>query len=84
MLTEMVDEDLRIAFVLEYMTNSNEFIFKSKYFRMLSAAHHEDELIRIDNKAINVLAKFNEHDDVFLTLKGLTRMKYINKAISEL
>lgn len=84
MLTEMVDEDLRIAFVLEYMTNSDEFIFKSKYFRMLSAAHHEDELIRIDNKAINVLAKFNEHEDVFLTLKGLTLMKYINKAISEL
>ena len=84
MLSEMVDEDLRIAFVLEYMTNPEEFIFKSKYFRMLSAAHHEDELIRIDNKAINVLAKFNEHEDVFLTLKGLTLMKYINKAISEL
>jgi hypothetical protein len=84
MLNDMIDEDLRIAFVLEYMTNSDEFIFKSKYFRMLSMAHHEDELIRIDNKAINVLAKFNDHEDVFLTGKGLMLMKYINKAISEL
>ena len=47
-------------------------------------AHHEDELIRIDNKAINVLAKFNDHEDVFLTGKSLMLMKYINKAISEL
>lgn len=84
MLNDMIDDDLRIAFVLEYMTNSDEFIFKSKYFRMLSMAHHEDELIRIDNKAINVLAKFNDHEDVFLTGKGLMLMKYINKAISEL
>lgn len=65
LLKLMIQEDLRVAFVLEYATNSSEFIFKSKYFRILSAAHHEDELIRIDNEPINVLIKFNDHEDVF-------------------
>ena len=81
LLKMVVAEDLRIAFVLEYQTNPREFIFKSKYFRILSAAHHEDELIRIDNKPINVNAKFNDHEDVFLTQKGLMLIKYINAGI---
>lgn len=84
LLQILINEDLRVAFVLEYTTNPQEFIFKSKYFRMLSAAHHEDELIRIDNRPINVLAKFNDHSDVFLSLAGLKLMKLINIAISEL
>jgi len=83
LLHDMINEELRMAFVLEYTTNSKEFIFKSKYFKMLSMAHHEDELIRIDNKPIKVLAKFNDHSDVFLTGKGLTLLKYINQAILE-
>lgn len=81
LLQEMMAEDLRVAFVLEYRTNPQEFIFKSKYFRILSAAQHEDELIRIDNKPINVLAKFNDHEDVFLSGKGMLLMKYINAGI---
>lgn len=81
LLQEMVAEDLRVAFVLEYHTNPQEFIFKSKYFRILSAAHHEDELIRIENKPIKVLAKFNDHEDVFLSGKGMILMKYINAGI---
>lgn len=81
LLQEMINEDLRVAFVLEYHTNPKEFIFKSKYFKMLSMAHHEDELLRIDNKPINVLAKFNDHEDVFLSGKGLLLMKYINAGI---
>lgn len=81
LLEEMINEDLRIAFVLTYHTNPQEFIFKSKYFRILSAAHHEDELIRIDNKPIQVDAKFNDHEDVFMTMKGLTLIKYINAGI---
>ena len=84
LLSDVIHEDLRMAFVLEYTTNPKEFIFKSKYFRMLSQAHHEDELIRIDNKPINVLAKFNDHADVFLSLAGMKLIKYINMAISEL
>lgn len=83
LLNLMISEDLRIAFVLEYMTNSNEFIFKSKYFRILSGAHHEDELIRIDNKPIQVTAKFNDHEDVFLSGKALSLIKYINQGIKE-
>lgn len=84
LLSDMIHEDLRLPFVLQYTSNPQEFIFKSKYFRMLSAAHHEDELIRIDNKPIQVLAKFNDHSDVFLTLAGMKLLKYINMAISEL
>lgn len=84
LLKDMVNEDLRMAFVLEYDTNPNEFIFKSQYFRILSKAYHEDELIRIDNKPINVMAKFNDHSDVFFTLKSYQLIKLINKAISEL
>lgn len=81
LLQQLMADDLRIGFVLEYKTNPQEFIFKSKYFRILSAAHHEDELIRIDNKPIKVNAKFNEHEDVFLTSKAFRLLKYINAAI---
>lgn len=81
LLQEMIAEDLRVAFVLEYHTNPQEFIFKSKYFKMLSMAHHEDELLRIDNKPVNTLAKFNDHEDVFLSGKGMMLMKYINAGI---
>jgi hypothetical protein len=84
LLKEIIAKDLRMAFVLEHETNSNEFIFKSKYFRILSNAYHEDELIRIDNKPINVIAKFNDHVDVFLTYKSILLIRLINKAISEL
>lgn len=83
LLKDMIAEDLRMAFVLEYTTNPKEFIFKSKYFRILSQAYHEDELIRIDNKPINVLAKFNEHEDVFLTFNSYKLIKLINQAIIE-
>jgi len=84
LLQDVIAKDLRMAFVLEYNTNPNEFIFKSEYFRILSQAYHEDELIRIDNKPINVMAKFNDHSDVFFTLKSYQLIKLINKAISEL
>lgn len=81
LLNILVEKNLKIAFVLEYNTNTKEFIFKSKYFRMLSSAHHEEELIRIDNKPIKTLAHFNNSEDVFLTMKGLTLLKYINAGI---
>lgn len=83
LLKKMIAEDLRIAFVIEYSTNPREFIFKSKYFKLLSMAHHENELIRMDNKPIRVMTKFNDHQDVFLSGKGLALVKYINKAIEE-
>lgn len=83
-LQDMINEDLRIAFVLQYKTNTDEFIFKSKYFKKLSQAEYEEELIRIDNKPINVIAWFNDNDDVFLSGQSSLLIKYINKAISEL
>ena len=81
LLKILIEKNLKVAFVLEYDTNTKEFIFKSKYFRMLSSAHHEDELIRIDNRPIKTLAHFNNSEDVFLTMKGLTLLKYINAGI---
>lgn len=83
LLKHVIEEGLTIAFVLKYHTNFKEFMFKSKYFKMLSAAQHEDELLRIDNKSIVVEALFNNSEDVFLSSKGLSLMKYINKAIEE-
>jgi len=84
LLGDVIDNNLRAAFVLEYQTNSSEFIFKANYFRILSRAYHEDEVIRLTNKPINVLAKFNDHTDVFLTYKSIQLIRIINKAISEL
>lgn len=84
LLKDMIDEDLRIAFVLQYTSNENEYIFKSKYLKQLSKAEYEDELLRFDNKPINVIAWFNNSDDVFLSGDGMLLIKYINKAITEL
>ena len=84
LLQKVIASGLKSAFVLEYQTNPSEFIFKAKYFRILSKAYHEDEVIRLTNKPINVMAKFNDHTDVFLTYKGIQLIRVINKAISEL
>ena len=84
LLQFVIGQDLRMAFVLEYVTNPKEFLFKTKYFNKLSAGKHEDEIIRIDNKPIKVLAKFNLHEDVFLSGDGLRLIKHINHAIKNL
>ncbi len=82
LIQELIAKDLRIAFVLEYATNPQEFIFKSKYFRMLSMAYNEDELIRIDNKPIQVKAKYNDTKSDFKSAKNtIILMKYINAGI---
>jgi hypothetical protein len=81
LLQFLISRNLKIGFILEYTTNPNEFIFNSKYFKMLSTAHHEDELIRITNKPINVMIKFGK---VFLSNEGVLLIKLINQAISEL
>lgn len=84
-LLEMVmKEDLRMAFILTYMANKDEFLFNSEYFKVLSSMYVEEEVIRMTNKPINVTAKFNTSEDVFLSFNGLRLIKVINKAISEL
>lgn len=83
LLEEIKKLDLRMGFILEHETNPNQFLFKSKYFNMLSA-QGENEIIRIDNTPILTKATFNKHDDVFLSMSGLKLIKLINLAISEL
>ena len=83
LLQQILDENVKAAFVLEYVTNPNEFLFKSKYFRMLSRNTHEDEIVRIENNPIKVLAKFNDHEDVFLTMNSIKLIKVINYTINE-
>lgn len=83
LLSQVVADGLKMAFVLEYTTNPTEYLFKSEYFRIISQAYHEDELIRIDNKPIHVIAKFNDHVDVFQTYKGIQLIRLINLAIQE-
>lgn len=84
LLKLVTKEGLTIAFVLEYTSNSSEFLFKSKYFKKISANEHEEEILRIGNKPIVVKAKFNDHEDVFLSMNGLRLIKLINLAIGEI
>ena len=83
LLKFLLKENVRMAFVLEYNTNKSEFLFKSKYFRKLSEAPHEDEVIRFGNKPINTKIKFNDSEDVFLSMKGLKLINVVNFAIKE-
>lgn len=83
LLKFLLKENVRMAFVLEYNTNKSEFLFKSKYFRKLSEAPHEDEVIRFGNKLINTKIKFNDSEDVFLSMKGLKLINVVNIAIKE-
>jgi hypothetical protein len=83
LLNQVLNAKIRIAFVLSYVTNPKEFLFKSKYFKMLSKSTHEDEILRVENTPIQVMAKFNNHEDVFLTLNSLKLIKVINYAIQE-
>lgn len=81
LLKHIIDKNIRIAFTLEYHTNPQEFMFKSKYFRMISNVHYESEIIRFDNHPINVLAKFNDSPDIF-SYKGVKLIYLLNKAIA--
>jgi hypothetical protein len=83
LLNQVLKANIKIAFVLSYVTNPKEFLFKSKYFKMLSRSTHEDEILRIENTPIQVMAKFNDHEDVFLSLNSLKLIKVINYAIQE-
>lgn len=79
LLKRLIDDDLRIGFVLSYQTNPNEFLFNSSYFRLLSMNQDEDELIRIDNHPIQTLARYNNLVDVPKNTKFL--IQNINDSI---
>jgi len=82
LINELINKDLRIAFVLEYISNPKEFMFKSKYFRLLSMEKDEDELLRINNNPINVKAHYNDTKSEFNEAKStMVLMKYINAGI---
>jgi len=83
LLQYIIKDDVRLPFIFQYKSTPNDFLFKSKYFKKLSSNSHEDEIIRINNKPINVKAKLNNHDDVFLSSTGLRVIKLINLAIQE-
>lgn len=84
LLSDLIAEDLRIGVVIQYNTNPEEFIFKSKYFSKLSSVDIEEEVIRFDNKPINVIAWFNVEGETKMSNDGSMLINYINKAISEL
>ena len=48
--------DIKIPIVLKYRTNIDDFLFKGKYFSYLSN-YSEAEILRLDNRPINVGAK---------------------------
>jgi hypothetical protein len=70
-----------VPIVMVHKPNKNEFLFKAKYFSLLSNNPHEEELIRISNKPINVKAKFNDHSDVFITHDGMVLLNVISKMV---
>lgn len=82
LLNDLINEDLRIAFILTYHTNPDEFLFNSKYFRILSMEQDEDELIRIDNTPIQTLATYNNIGGI--PKDTMILIKQINDNISKL
>jgi len=48
--------DTKIPIILKYRTRQEDFIFKGKHFNHLSSKD-EDEILRIDNRPIEVMAK---------------------------
>jgi hypothetical protein len=49
--------DTKVPVILKYRTRQEDFIFKGKFFKHLSSTD-EDEILRIDNRPIEVMAKF--------------------------
>jgi hypothetical protein len=84
LLKTLVNEDVRLAFVITYKANKSEFLFNSEYFKVLSSMYVEEEVIRMTNKPINVMAKFNDSEDVFFTFDAYKLIKLVNLAISEM
>lgn len=84
LLQYVYNNDVTVGFVLQYVTNKKDFLFKAKYFSKISEAPAEEEVLRISNNPINVKAKLNSHENVFLSKNGLILIKLINQAISEL
>ena len=69
---------IKIPVVLEYKTNSNEFLFKGKYLNQLSEFGSEDEVLRIDYKPITVNAYLNEK---YLTSASRQLINKINELL---
>ena len=73
------------SFYDKYLLNrSPTLVFEQKNGRMvvqLDNNYLPESEIRIDNRPIKTLAHFNNSEDVFLTMKGLTLLKYINAGI---
>lgn len=60
LLDELLSADLRLAFILSYHSNPEDFLFKAKYFNRLSYNTDEDEILRVNNKVITVGATLND------------------------
>lgn len=79
---EVIGKRVTMGFVLEYKTNSKEFLFKSKYFNELSSAGQEEaEILRIDNKPCITIAKFNLSENHYISLNGVQLIAAINHYI---
>ena len=47
-------DDMSVPIVIELDSNSDDFLFKAKYFKRLSAHEYEDELLRVNNQPTRV------------------------------
>lgn len=84
LLNLVIDEEMRMAFILSYVANENQFIFNSEYFKVISSMFVEEEVIRMTNKPIEVKAKFNNSKEARLSFEGLRLIRLVSEAISEL
>jgi len=50
--------DTQVPLILKYVTNSDDFLFKGKFFNYLSR-NDDNEVLRLDNRPIKVMAKIH-------------------------
>lgn len=79
---DMLAENMRISFNLAYRTNPDDFMFKPKYFDMLAYHGDENELIRINNKPINVDALLKTEGQGALSRHSIELLKLVNYYIN--
>lgn len=81
LLNDLLNMDLFLSFKLNYQTNPDEFLFKSKYFNLLSYNGDEDEILRVTNIPIKLNTCIKIGGFYGVNQVGYKLLKLINMAI---
>jgi hypothetical protein len=82
LLRDIWDSDLRIPFTLEYQTNPHEYMFKGEVFNQLSEHSAEHEILRVDNRPIEVIGSLNTANHSGYSRYTVRLYEFINRFIS--